>query len=311
MIVHPSVLSGVFFDDLVQKGQTFGIPVVAIMNSWDNPATKSSVVGLPDRLLVWGEQTKRDAVRYMHMPESQIENFGSAQFEVYRTPPYKDRATFLKENNLGHEKRILLYAGSSKETREFEHLKRLESGIDGGTLSGLQLMYRPHPWGLDQHTASEILSYPWKYLVIDSSMRNYLAALAAGEPPSMVAADYRDTHVTLSYIDMLLSPLSTVILEGALHGKPVMCFLPDDEDSKTHFNLALPMAHFDAMLESPEVVVVRKVSRLIEGVAELDRRASDPETPGRMKGMSKYFVQEFDRPYSDRIVEYLHKVVYD
>jgi hypothetical protein len=39
------------------------------MNSWDNPSSKAFIVGTPDRLFVWGEQTKQHAVRYLQMPE--------------------------------------------------------------------------------------------------------------------------------------------------------------------------------------------------------------------------------------------------
>ncbi|NJO53455.1 MAG: hypothetical protein HC829_00230 [Bacteroidales bacterium] len=54
VLVHPTVLEGLFINDVVLHGAERGVPTVLIMNSWDNPSTKRAVVGRPDRFLVWG-----------------------------------------------------------------------------------------------------------------------------------------------------------------------------------------------------------------------------------------------------------------
>ena len=46
------------------------------MNSWDNPAGRSFCTGSPDKLVVWGEQTKIHAKDFMRLHEKQIECFG-------------------------------------------------------------------------------------------------------------------------------------------------------------------------------------------------------------------------------------------
>ncbi|OEJ66078.1 hypothetical protein [Magnetovibrio blakemorei] len=147
VIIHPSVLDGVFINDLVITCQNENIPLVVIMNSWDNPSTKKSVIGLPDWLLVWGEQTNIHAQKFMNMPSDRIVNFGAAQFDLFRHPPRISRDEFCIRHDLDPTSQILLYAGSSKETNEFEHLRSIDNAIDSGILGHTKVVYRPHPWG--------------------------------------------------------------------------------------------------------------------------------------------------------------------
>ena len=53
MLIHPSVLQGSYIDDVIFYGNKIKKPVVVIMNSWDNPLTKRSVVNKDYYLLVW------------------------------------------------------------------------------------------------------------------------------------------------------------------------------------------------------------------------------------------------------------------
>jgi hypothetical protein len=92
VILHPSVLEGVFINDLIEAATARGIPTVVCMNSWDNPSTKRAVVGKPDWLLVWGEQTRAHSVRFMGMDRERAVPFGAAQFDVYSRAPRRPTA---------------------------------------------------------------------------------------------------------------------------------------------------------------------------------------------------------------------------
>ena len=46
------------------------------MNSWDNPSTKQAVIGHPDWLLVWGQQTYDHSIKYLNMEKNRVIQFG-------------------------------------------------------------------------------------------------------------------------------------------------------------------------------------------------------------------------------------------
>ena len=82
LLIHPSVLAGVFINDLVHVAKASSIPLVVIMNSWDNPSTKRAVTGQPDWLLVWGPQTQQHATTYLGIAKDRAVCFGAAQFDL-------------------------------------------------------------------------------------------------------------------------------------------------------------------------------------------------------------------------------------
>lgn len=304
VIVHPSVLAGVFINDLVAASRTRRIPLVAIMNSWDNPSTKRAIVGQPDWLLVWGPQTEAHAVKYMGMPPGRVLCFGAAQFDLYRKPPRMDRSEFCRQHDVEPTSRVLLYAGSSKGTDEFKHLRMLDEAIERGALGRTVVVYRPHPWGDGGKGGSRILDYPWRNVRIERTMRGYLEGIKSG-PAGITTPDYRDAHDILSCVDALVSPLSTIVIEGALHGKPVLCFLPDEDDKTTHFALALPLTHFDDFLVNPSFLVARGDDSLVPSVGALLERVGDEASAQAQRAACGHFVTSFNEPYGERLVHFL------
>ncbi len=305
VVVHPSVLDGVFINDLVESCTRRSLPLVVLMNSWDNPSTKRAVLGVPDWLLVWGPQTKAHAIRFMGMkPERTIE-FGAAQFDVYRTPPRMDRAEFCRRHGIEPAAKILLYAGSSKETDEYAHLIALDEAIERGQLGQTVVVYRPHPWGDGGKDGARVVDRAWRHVRIESTMRGYLEGVKAGNR-AITLPDYRDTHDVLCAVDALVSPLSTIILEAALHGKPALCFLPDED--ALHLRMSLPLIHFEEFFRSTVFHSARGIGALVDGVRHLLAEIDDPAAAARYREAAQFFARSFDRPYPERLREFIEGV---
>lgn len=307
LLIHPSVLEGVYINDLVSVSKAREIPLVVIMNSWDNACSKRAMVGTPDWLLVWGPQTYQHALDYAHMPAERTEKFGAAQFEVYRDPPRIDRDAFCARHDTSPDKRLLLYAGSSKGTEEFLHLRDIENAIEDGRLADTVVIYRPHPWGNGGQGGERIFDHPWKHVRIESTMRSYLEAVRDGDT-RMTFPDYRDTRDTLLSIDALVSPLSTIILEAALVGKPALCFLPLEESGARHFQLIMPLKHFEDMFNMDEFLVARGREELLPGLEQLLVRIDDPAFHTRLSDAVDHFLTLHDQSYAHRLTKFCEKV---
>jgi hypothetical protein len=291
VILHPTVLDGYFISDLILEGRRRKIPTVCVMNSWDNPSTKRSAVGKPDLLLVWGAQTREHAIEFMRMQPDHVVPFGAAQFEIFREPPRESRAGFCARLNIDPSHPILLYAGSSKGADEFAHLCKIEAAIDQGDLQPMTAVYRPHPW---------------RHVRLDPSMTGYLSELR--EVTNRIhLPDYADTHDLLSVVDCVVSPLSTIILEAMLHGKPAMCFLAD-VPPEASLGLQMRHVHFDELYSSPAVLVAKGDKALIDGLQTLLRRVGDREFEALSRAACSEFVTPFKKPFSDRIVELVQEL---
>ncbi|BDW97408.1 hypothetical protein MACH10_30930 [Thalassospira tepidiphila] len=308
LVVHPSVLDGVYFDDLISFCSELDIPLINIMNSWDNPSIKHGAVNNPDCLLVWGEQTHKHAIKYMGMPPENVQMFGVAQFDVYRNSPRITKEEFRERHGLPKNSRILLYAGSSKGTDETAHLHMIDKFIEQGHLPPIKVIYRPHPWGNGGANGRSVLDQNWKNVVIESTMVEYLRAVKEGTA-GIFLADYNDTHDVLSNIDFLISPLSTIILEAALHGKPAMCYMPVDEKDATHFQAVKDMPHFDDLFQMDVFPKAFGEQQLKDGLVSLIELSEQASTAERLAEACNHFISPFDESWSARFADFAEEYV--
>ena len=172
LLIHPSVLQGSYIDDVIFYGKKIKKPVIVIMNSWDNPLTKRSVVNKDYYLLVWGKQTKSHAINYMGLDEKRVIEFGAAQFDSYNN--LKDK--FKVDKNIDREQKIktLLYAGSSKFADEFTHLSNIDEAIKVGNLPKIKVIYRPHPWGKCGYKGERFKNHIFENIIFDPNMKEYI-----------------------------------------------------------------------------------------------------------------------------------------
>lgn len=308
ILIHPSTFDGCYIDDLVKEGRKRSIPTLLIMNSWDNPSLKRSMAGIPDWVSVWGEQTKQHTHRFMNIPLERIAKLGAAQFEVFRHPPRISREDFCREHNIDHNKTLVLYAGSSRNTNEMAELKLLDEAIDRDELGNITMIYRPHPWGNGGGPGGkDIIHTKWKNICIENSMKQYLLRLSNGDK-TPDTADYRRTHDILCSIDALISPFSTIILEGALHGKPVMCLMTNEtENIKYRKNLV----HFEEMFSLDSILVAHESSELKIGILDLVAKANDLDFKSNLIKEMKFFVEQSDKPYDIALTEFIETVIVD
>ena len=98
IVIHPSVLEGLFINDLILICELKKIPLVVIMNSWDNPSTKPFSGNMPSKYFVWGKQSFNHSLKYLNMKAKDVVVSGAAQFEIYRD--IKNNSNFTNNYNI-------------------------------------------------------------------------------------------------------------------------------------------------------------------------------------------------------------------
>lgn len=304
IIIHPSLLQGFFINELVPHSKNLGIPFVCLMNSWDNPSAKAVATGLPDKLVVWGEQTRRHAIDYMKMPAEDILMFGAAQFQVYRTPVEETdeqlRAMFKVPETLP----IILYGGTSKGVLENNHLQLLENAIEAGRIPPCHILYRPHPWrGELALNERSFFDYEFKHVSIDPFMEDYYRRTISGAGKGFDMADYDITRKLMKLVHAVTSPLSTILLETIMHQKPIQILLfsdTADEMCKGVLDIATTIAHF-ADLKGPGISYCSDEADIESGCALLLEQANDPEIKKGLQETAAFFVVTNGPTYGERL----------
>jgi hypothetical protein len=308
VVVHPTVLEGLFVSDLIRWGRARGVPTVYLMNSWDNPAVKAVAVGAPDRLVVWGEHSKLVAHERLGIPLEHLLAFGAAQFDVYRRPTRETPAAYRARLGVPPGRRLLLYAGSSKGLDETAHLRALEEAIERGELRNCSVLYRPHPWRATAEGEADFFSQTWRHVIMAPDMADYYRRHRR-EPAIIHLADYEDTHVTLSAVDAVISPLSTILLEAALHGKPILAYLPDEDVQRNiaMFSMAKSV-HFRDFFERVDCMQCPRREDLVDTCRALLELAERPETADRLRRQCEFFVSPSERSYAAQLDELIRSL---
>jgi hypothetical protein len=305
VLLHPSVLSGLFINDLVEVSKEKNIPLLVIMNSWDNPSTKKAMAGLPDRLLVWGTQTFQHARKFLQMEPEKILSFGAAQFDCFRRPPEFSPLRYRDLHHIQRNKKVILYAGSSRGSDEFDHLNILEEAIDSGMMEGVSIVYRPHPWGGGGKNGKRIVEKVWRHLRMEKSMESYLNMLRKGDP-GITLPDYRHTHNTLSSVDLVISPLSTILIEAALHGVPSICLLAREEDAFGHHERNLD--RFQEFFADPHFFFCESKEQLVEQAQKILSGAVPVPSSDIIRKNAEFYVQPFKEDYGTRLCRLIHQI---
>ena len=301
ILIHPCFLSGYFINELFRASKKFNIPFLILVNSWDNCCSKAFCTGKPDKLVVWGEQARRHAKQYLGLKDNRIECFGSAQFEIYKTPPQNNRKELAEFFNVDPHKRIILYAGVSASANETSYLKLLDNAITESTLPNCQVIYRPHPWrgGLVENE-QDFHSLNWKNVVIDPTMEEFYKSIIRNPNRKMFLADYSISNKLLTLADGVISPLSTMLIESLLKGKPVLAFFPEKGEKEV---LRLEFIHFSEFIKIKEANSCFTEIEFIPSCKKLISQIGDESIAKILKKKSEYFIANKKETYGYQLAQ--------
>lgn len=305
VLIHPSVLLGFLIDDLVLTSKKTGIPLVCLMNSWDNPSQKRAAAGCPTKLVVWGEQGLQHAVSYFGMPAADVVIGGAAQFEVYRDPGNKSAAELRAEFGAPEGVPIVLYAGCSKGVVESTHLKLIDDAISDGRIPKCHVIYRPHPWKSRMERGErDVRTLGLKHVTIDPYMADYYDRITRETVNGFQLADYNVTVRLFRLVNAIISPLSTMMVEAALCGKPVLCLTTDEDrfDKRLTMRDMRQLVHFAEFFGKPGVHECWDPAQLPQACRRLLEDAANPAVIEDLKVHARFFVDMGDESYGARLL---------
>ncbi len=204
-----------FCDDIIRFAKKQKIPTFGIQLNWDNIINRYPLE-LPDYLGVYGEQTFVHAVSHHRIQPSRIFPLGSLRFDIFRKKR-RSRNIVRKELGIPLDKRVLLYCPSSRAFDEQFIITHLEKAINQGDLpSDLHIYYKGHTG------KNEILQNKNSALSLPEDFKN--VTFWEPGPDINKGADLSFYNDIYGAVDAVISPFSTMLLEGNICGLPGLAF---------------------------------------------------------------------------------------
>jgi hypothetical protein len=152
ILVTPLLTLGSDQQDIVRTAKRLGIPTALCVGSWDHLSSKALIRDQPDRVFVWNETQKKEAVDLHGIPADHVLVTGAQCFDVwFDRRPARSREEFCRDVGLDPRRPYVLYVCSALfegSPSEAEFARRWIAEIRASGSAALLeagVLVRPHP----------------------------------------------------------------------------------------------------------------------------------------------------------------------
>ena len=232
LLVTPLVDIGSPQLDHLASAQRLGIRTVLPVGSWDHLSSKALLRNWPDRVIVWNEIQRREAIEMHGVPADRVVVTGAQCYDQwFNRAPARGREAFCARVGLPPDRPFILYVCSSLfretvfEPAFVERWLRAVRASSDPRLKDIGILVRPHPARLDE----------WKG--IDLSGYQGVSFWGAHPVDADAKADYFDS---MYYSAAVVGLNTSALLEAGIVGKPVHTVLlpeisADNQEGTLHF----------------------------------------------------------------------------
>jgi hypothetical protein len=262
--------------DYLRAARALNVPTGLAVWSWDHLSSKAIIRELPDRVFVWNETQKREAIEYHGVPEDRIAVTGAQCFDRwFGRSPSRDRYTLCQAIGLTPVRPFVVYVcsapfiGSQPEAPfVVDWVRRVRQSA--GVLSEVPILIRPHPSRREEWADVDLSPFRdvvvWGSSPVDPRSRN----------------DYFDS---LYHSAAVVGLNTSAFIEAGIVGRPVLTILlPEWHENQ------LGTVHFRYLFEAGGGLLISAHS-FDEHLAQLEEAIAAP--PAGLRP----FVREFVRPH--------------
>lgn len=263
------VFSRLFFCDeipLMRAARQQGIPTVGAVASWDNLTNKGPLLPRLDRLIVWNDLLRDEAMRFHGYAADRLDVTGAPHHDMLFSERDQliDRAAFFGQLGLDPAKRLITYAGEDPiiSPDAPHYVRQIHAWVADNQLAmPCQLLVRPHPQD-DLSRYDEVRQLPG--VIFDLPGR-----LLPGQWMDMRRDDLRHLYETLMHSDVIVNVTSTIVVDAAFFNTPSVCIGYGYSHPKTYFNHPMrffEMDHYRYVIDAKATVIVESPDALREAI---------------------------------------------
>ncbi len=216
---------------LIREARRHGVPVAAVVLSWDNPSTKGMGGAHPDYAVAWTESMRQELECYHDFPRNRIFVGGIPHFDPHaRQDPTPDSDDVLNRLGCVNDRRVLYFATASPTVYHglnCEVIHALGAAITDGRLEKpSQLIVRIHPLYLGRRNKRGDGSQTEELRALVAKYSHVLLDVPASKSDrigfDLPEDDSKRLRALLRRADVVITPFSTLMLEAALFDVPVI-----------------------------------------------------------------------------------------
>lgn len=286
---------------LLLSARRRNIRTVSIAKSWDVLTTKAFTRVRADRLLVYNEVNREEAIRFGDYSPKQVIVTGFPQFDIYHgTQNIMPRDVFCRSVGLDPTSRYALYGvpGDWKSPGTTAILSMISDRIEQGVFcKPLQVLARLHPKYRDR---SEGLVVP--HVVVERPGTYFDSAAEFGIDSgarnmgkwTFQTEDIIHLANSLYHADMVINVDSTLTLDAAANDKPTILIAYDGNETmpyKRSIAFIYEREHYQKVIATGGVAIAHTHDELVASINQfLEDPAALREGRDRLRGRILYAI---------------------
>jgi len=303
VIAYPQKLDGFQINRAARRA---GIPVVAYINSWDQPTTKGPLPPNLAHAIVWNQQMADEIVKYHSIPAEQVSAVGAAHMDLYlQEGLLLPRDEFIHSLGLDPARRLIVYGTYAKRLGmdEPEVARHLAEHVAADAYSEpASLLIRPHPHDLEWQERFGVLDGLANVRVKMSSNFGFY------QQQNTADADLRMLINLMNHADIVINGPGTLTLDAIAFDTPVVNVGFDGDRPLPYERSILfryDFDHYAPIIQAHGSRLVKSYDELEEAVnAYLDDPALDADGRERIR---RVMLAPFDGQAARRTMDIIRR----
>jgi hypothetical protein len=234
LVISPLLMPGSSQPELARAAMAHGVPTVTAVASWDHLTTKGLLRPPTDKILIWNDAQRREALALHNVPQDRLVVTGAQAFDRwFERQPRHSAAQFRRHVGLPEGGPYVLFVGStasiSAPAEEVAFVLDWIRYIRAASpkLADLNVLIRPHPYNAEAWSEADLSTIP------------AAAVWPVGGSNPVDEADRDDYFDSLFYAAAVVGVNTSAMIEAAILDKPVLTIengrFDDTQRGSLHF----------------------------------------------------------------------------
>ena len=278
---------------------------MAVDPSWDNFTNKLLPVRRVNRLIVWNDLMKQQAVDFHGYQPDEVRVAGAPQWDVYFRSPGASREAFFARIGADPSRKLITLSTTPRELySHHDHVVRvLVRAITGGACPSAQLLVRLHPRD-DMSAYAAFQGVP--HVLIEKPFRPTRATSGDGLAVDITAENQQHLADTMRHSDVVVNVASTLAVEAAIVDTPVVNISFDGEQPSEWLSSARRYYRFTHYVNVTRHNAARVAETPEQLVEYIGRYLEDPSLDrGGRRAVAAEQCQFFDGRSASRVAAFV------
>jgi hypothetical protein len=267
---------------MLRNAKAHGVRTLNAIQGWDNLSDRGPMREKADKLIVWNEINKREAVELRGYAPSDVFIGGVPHFDIYNCPSkFSSWGAYCRRTGLDPGRKLVLLGGTTPDVTDgFDDVVQiLAEGIDQNRfVSPCQLLIRPHPivfsgWTKGQGMKEHLDRYRkmGRHVFCDEPDIRSRVLMA-----DLAREDSGHLAETLYYSSVVVNFFSTLMVDAAALDRPILCVDFDGFKKRDYYHSVVRIKSLRSISNVLNTGAVKIAAHPEELIALINRYLVDP-----------------------------------